>query len=273
MKAQPTPQFNALCSVAERFMPSVRRLLERAALFVWPHQQTCPTVHDEEERAFLTETFFLPFPVVAIEDDISCVVLADTMDKQVGLNTQRTYVDCLCREKTITVTLGTFSTSFSGDTMMEIAGVMDVFAIVQDGALALTTARLSMDQRREFLGYALKNAKTAVEELFALNTPSRFVVENAPATPPKGRAKIARGDQRPQYTLLTPGEIHAVLGTREPDGAHASPTAHYRRRHYRTLQSPRFTKKQGQTIVVPACWVGPSEAEAHGRHYRVRLDL
>ena len=114
----------------------------------------------------------------------------------------------------------------------------------------------------------------ALEEVMFFNSPSRFIFEEAPAkTPnPKFARPVPRSPQRPLYTLLTPKEIRERL--RLPPLQEGGPkTPHERRRHYRTLRSEFFKHKQGQTIVIPACWVGPSEA-LHGAHrYKVRLDL
>lgn len=85
--------------------------------------------------------------------------------------------------------------------------------------------------------------------------------------------KIPRHHDRPVYTLLTPQAIRQqyIPRSKVPTGRKVG--AHERRRHYRTLRSDRFTRMRGRTIVVPATWVGPSEAVIGNRRYRVMLDL
>ena len=115
-----------------------------------------------------------------------------------------------------------------------------------------------------------------IEKFLFLNTPNRFVVEVTPDKTRKPNPKrIIKSPDRSKYTLLTVKEIQKRygLGGTESKGSGKSPAPHPRRRHYRTLRSEKFTHKQGQTILIPATWIGKSEIQKGNKIYRVRFDV
>lgn len=122
----------------------------------------------------------------------------------------------------------------------------------------------------------LGNVITSIEELMLANRdPQLFVLEQSPLKtrePKKGR--ILRSPDRSRYVMLNPEAIRRVLGLKAPaEGGPGGRLPHERRRHWRTLQSERFTHRRGERILVEACWVGPSETVVGKTHYRVRLDI
>ena len=52
-----------------------------------------------------------------------------------------------------------------------------------------------------------------------------------------------------------------------------SPKGHDRRAHPRTFHSPKFINMQGETIMIPAKWIGPSESTVKNKRYRIMLDM
>lgn len=116
-------------------------------------------------------------------------------------------------------------------------------------------------------------------QLFAIakiNQPQKFIVEVSPLKKRESAKKILRTHERTTYMLLTPDAIKKRFfhpGNHASGGTGCVKAPHPRRRHFRTLASDKFTTKQGQTIVIPACWVGPEEAHVGKKKYRVRLDL
>jgi hypothetical protein len=133
----------------------------------------------------------------------------------------------------------------------------------------------------------LGNVNTSLQEVFYFNSPDRFIVEECPIKAMqrwkkrkqrerrkhkgKRRVQVRREHERPVYTLLKPKEIRVKLGL--PALAAGGPRRpHERRRHYRTYRDERYVKMRNKTVVIPASWVGPSEATIGNRRYRILLD-
>ena len=118
-----------------------------------------------------------------------------------------------------------------------------------------------------------RNAITAIEEFMQFNAPDRFILEDRPLKERKKTPKILRSGDRPLYTLLHPAEIRSKLKLPEPErGGPRKP--HERRRHVRRYPDDieRWPNMHGKSIVIPASWVGPSEATVGKRRYKVLLD-
>lgn len=123
----------------------------------------------------------------------------------------------------------------------------------------------------------VRNAWVAMKEIWHFNSPDKFILEEKPinadrdAAKAKKLGKIPRHHQRPQYTILHPQMIRQRL--RLPPLAKGGPKRpHERRAHRRTFRSSKFWRMQGKTIIVPATWVGKSEAVIGKKIYRVLLD-
>jgi hypothetical protein len=298
--------FDRLCGFVERNMPSLEPSLRHAKLFWWPGKaQDLPKQWEPEEIEFLRENFFLPFPIVAVEDSISCVLLEDVEKDQRGLGTPRRFIECL----NISEALVTDSAEAQErpedtgkwlDVVQHIQEKGDVtFITLGRGHFEKTTA-VSRLVRGSIIACcmvtkegvatiqpgswmwtfaercALRNFSTAIEEVITFNTPNRFVVEVSPAVKKRTphSPKIPRSHDRPKYTLLTKTEVQRVLEVESNDeNDRRHPSAHWRRRHYRTFRSEKFVGMKGKTIVVPACWVGPTEKQVGTKIYKVRIDL
>lgn len=321
-------QFDRLCAIAERVYKSepLKRLLKQARIFDFPgriHEVAKDVTWDALGGSeFLIDHFFLPFPVIAIEDTASCVVIADDVPGQNGLNVKRTFIECMDlstpfeefghsmrdpeqvkRERADqlqgrTGTPGSCLVTISQieqcramtaaelanrprGTGLRFGGACDIlFVATKDEMLvAPHSAKFAMKVTESNAHEsALINAVAALEEVMHFNSPDRFVVERSADTTRKPGAKglpeIRRSPERPHYIMLRPDEIRTRLGIKD-EVVHdrRSPTPHARRRHYRTLRSDRFTNKAGQVVIVKASWVGPTEGEFKGRHYKVMLDL
>lgn len=125
---------------------------------------------------------------------------------------------------------------------------------------------------------AVRNGMVAIEELMTFNRPDRFIVRETPAKirDPNG-PKVPRSHERPIYTLLHAQEARTKLGVPFPsEGTHSgSRFVGERRRHVRRYPDDpaRWPKAHGKTVVIPATWVGPHEAQVGRRHYSIMLDL
>lgn len=253
------------------------------------------------------EQFFLPYPTVAVEDGVSCVLLADTEDKQVGSSTPRRYIECLptteeavrnalryedvqsqtseehalksfreLREYGLLSilsmgTIGIKNTYEAGKRQWasELRGTAMV-AVFENGNIEQYPA--DSDLARS----AGRAAVTCIEEIIYFNSAERFILESTPVKYSENKIakkpKIARSHQRPIYTLLKPKEIRRRMNISEPTANKSHPRPHERRRHIRTLRSDRFRFAKGKTIIVPATWIGESESVIGKKRYRVVLD-
>lgn len=93
--------FDRLCGILERVYRNepMLRALRDARIFEFPgrlHEAAASRDWESFGGAeFLLDNFFLPFPVVAVEDSASCVVLIDNEPNARGLNVSRTVIECL----------------------------------------------------------------------------------------------------------------------------------------------------------------------------------
>jgi len=299
--------FDALCRYAERHDRELLPLVRQAKLFWFDAipQHVLNTKIEPAGARMHNESFFLPFGVIAIEDRGGCVILADVEAKQKGLPGLRVFVeaisvDVMCGPQSKEIFLGNQENvehlrqqGWPPGAILVTAGKIGV-ELAEDGSgnrwlsgsvryVRGATKDLAGAPRPfdkvddETLERALQGAETALREVMYFNSPSRFVVERIPLScigKPDTSAKIPRSHERPMFTLIDPRSARRVMGLPEPTGeGHASPSPHERRRHYRTMRSERFTRARGRTIIIPACWVGPSESVVGKHMWKVRLDI
>ncbi len=86
--------FDQLCGIAERYLPELIPFLEQAELFIFPGrpQDILPKKSPDTETR---DYFFMPFPVMAVEDTATCTILMDTETKQMGISGRRNFIDCM----------------------------------------------------------------------------------------------------------------------------------------------------------------------------------
>lgn len=173
---------------------------------------------------------------------------------------------------------------------IEFAGLVMWVALAtkKDGILGMDTMTRPEDREslRLLQGPVLSNVDTSLQEVFYFNSPNRFILEECPIkamarwkkrrnrrkkTKKPVRAQIRRMHDRPMYTLLRPKEIRVKLGL-PPLTVGGPRRPHERRRHYRTYRDARYVKMRNKTVIIPASWVGPSEAKIGNRRYRILLD-
>src|SRR4051794_2416218 len=88
--------FDTLCAIAENQLPTLVPLLKRAKLFDFPHapHEILPKSFPPDEAAFYRENFFLPFPVICVEDKASAVVMWDDVEDAKGSRVTRRFIEC-----------------------------------------------------------------------------------------------------------------------------------------------------------------------------------
>jgi hypothetical protein len=293
--------FDKLAGFAERFRPDLVPLLEQTRIFEFPGRshEVLNRIYPEEELS----DFFLPFSNIVIEDSASAIMLLDTEENQQGLNGPRRFIEILdtatdsaefndsefIKEQTQmfkgqpSAYVVSFGSIFSVKSKPEVrkfhavGGVVETYYFNKEGLLLHLSEEdiLATPLGLTIVRAGVKNALTALEEVLFFNQPSSFVVEASPVKPrPAKPGRVTRSHDRPHYTVLPAGEVRKRLGLAEPrQGERSTPTPHERRRHWRTLTSDKFTKMKGQKILIPASWIGPSEAKVGNKYYRVRFDL
>ena len=258
------------------------------------------------DQEFLWETFFLPYRTVAFEDLESCTVLIDTEENQIGLAGTRAFLECKLVSKRRAELIGEarkrsaedvaedvrlagwMEEKYGRDPLLIYVGLISYNKV--DGRIChhieapeityiagrSKSERIVVDDvGRPGFREALGDVSCSVAEVAHANLPSRFVVEVvAPraANSVELPGRIRRSHERPVYTLMTPDEIKVIIQPPAPHGDRAAPIPHARRRHFRRLSAERYTNAKGKTVVVSACWVGPTEAMVDGKRYRICLD-
>lgn len=242
--------FDKLCGVIEKHFPDKRSILEDAKLFTFdkiPHEHLSKTKPD-----FDLDLFSLPFPITAIEDAASLIILIDSQEHQTGLNVPRYFIEFM--------EYGKNTEAFSNvnlapqlrehhDEYMLMMEQLKGYVVMNQGVVREITAEerkwltdASLDSIHLFdtsgklvltrgpseiplddLKATSGNVVTALEELMTLFTPERFILEVNPVLTDKQTRLLAKGkklprsDQRPIYTILTPGEIRDKMGVRLQD--------------------------------------------------------
>lgn len=316
--------FDRLCGIAERHLPELRSIIEKTRIFYFDgiaHEVLKDSYKNktDDEMIEIMETFFLPFPNIAIEDRASCIIILDTNSNQVGLSNKRLWVEALPfntkpegfnynvnwsenqkkdiarlqLEKQIIISFGhCFGKDINQDSM-KIAGAIDMMFCGTKEKLSNYTYGLSNKENFAFANkHSIQNVITAFHQVIYFNQPDRFILRESPVKYVKPKNdRLLRTHQRPKYTMLYPDAIRRKLGFRTID-SHVTRIAHERRQHWRYLTADRYKydmdgneiepkvipagPRRGEfyykKMIVPATWIGPSEAVINNKLYKVMLD-
>ena len=279
--------FDKVCNYIEMYVEKDRELhkilslLRQARLFEFDKPaQELGQYHVPDEDL---KNFYMPFPVVAVEDPAGMVILKDTIDDQIGTTTPRLFCEVTC--------LGVDPTMY-GDSPPN-ADIMAKLMEERYGDLSkviiLTTGRINSlvnhprpdnphgfgadvevgwqamftedDYQRFYLPdneaaepFA-KNAIVAMEELIYLQNPEFFILEKSPIKMKIKKGKIPRSHQRPKYTVLRPKEIRRKMKLSE-SGSGSKKNPHERRRHTRYLRDEIYKFENGVELEMKLDPVG-----------------
>ncbi len=270
--------FDRLCLFVEQnnANPSVSGVISLASLFEFKDSIGCfNKIVDEDEAKKGIDNFFLPFDVTAIEDiDGLQIFMGENKDKK-----DISYIEAIAGDRGNSVLFDGSIHDFSPVGLKIKAEISLRRAYLVDKRMRLIKTFNSENKtEREFLKSQLPNMGQRIVEglamILKINQPQHFIVEESPTNKTAKHKVHLRTNERPTFTYLTIGGIKkrfGLSGMSDGDGGTKSP--HPRRAHSRTLHSDRFKNKQGQTIVIPACWVGPEEKQVGNKIYRVRLDV
>ena len=301
--------FDQLARITERSMPKLFGLVRQARLFVFEQkaQDVLPKKVSPEEQKFLYDNFFLPFEVAAVEDPVSCVILANAETDQIGMDKERLFVEILDNDSLrnyqasqdhednpqrleeikklvddapsgFTVNVGSvvLLAHSTPNKVLYNGTLLHTFAFDRDGRVIGDYSQMANNIPQLRIA-ALRNASICLQEIMYINSPGRFILERKPLQTravrrQKDNNRIPRSHDRPIYTILEPGKIRERM--KLPSPAHGgSVEPHERRRHFRRLQSEKFTNMKGQVIPVKACWIGPTESVVGKQRYKVMVDL
>lgn len=298
--------FDKFSGMVERIpeFHNLKSLMDEVKLFYFPAKPQ-DVLDKEVDVTEYIDNFFLPFPVIAIEDQASLCFLIDTETEQRGLKKPRRFIDIV----SLSTMVDNFDPNITGPKELEYykkyysqIKQMDLYTvsfgyiedIIQNSktkfkfrgetvkAYAIEKNKIVEDVMKTTLGGAnedmlltpVKNAGVAIQEVLYFNSPSRFVLKESSVKQRKNPKKILRSVDRPIYTMLTPKEIRDRLSLPNPKNeSRKTPEAHYRRRHFRTFKSDRFKNMKGKSIVVPATWIGESEKVIGKKKYKVMLEI
>ena len=302
--------FDRLARIAERSAPRILNLVRQARLFILEQkaQEILPEEMSLEEQGFLYDNFFLPFEVIAVEDPVSCIILANAEKDQIGMERERMFIELLDNDSIksyqasveytdhspeerirleqlvastpvgLTMNIGTVRLlPVTNSKAIAIAGnLFHSYIFNRDGGLVRDVSAVAR-ATPQLSDSAMRNACICLQEVMYINSPGRFILERKPlhlqaAKRQKNQSRIPRSPDRPVYTILEPGKIRERMKLPTPSqGGSVEP--HQRRRHFRKLNSDKFVHRKGQTVVVKACWVGPTEAVVGNHRYKVLVDL
>lgn len=293
--------FDKLCGIVENNWPSMVPVLEQTKLFILPARPQ-DVLEKEISDYNATDNFFLPFPMIAIEDKAGLTILIDTLDNQIGIDKPRKFIDVIDLDNdpdnfdskntsfpeyeimkskignekvnAIVISFGTIEELRpNGKEKFQFSGsVSSVFIISENKILGTLDEIPEGIKKQMIIDGSIRNAGVAYQEVMYFNSPKRFIVEKS-KTKIKKYKKIQRSHQRPTYTLLYPHEIRNKLSIDKPRGERKAPESHYRRRHYRTFKSDCFKNAKGKTIIISAKWIGPSEKVIGNKRYKIMLDI
>jgi hypothetical protein len=292
--------FDVLAGIVERNLPELKKLLNECTIFDFTGHEFSFIAPDLETMYELCERFILPFNTVAFDTNKSCCIISTSDSKAVGIKQKIDFlvfikaifqrmgnieVWTLCKgsikDVAIRPYLGPEGEEYGFETedksRYEYIYTIDVGNIYGLNEKERKIVPLNFVEKVEsYHENIAMHVIMTLEQFLKFNTPNRFVVEVTPTKRREWKSKrITRTPDRQTYTLLTISEIQKRygLGREDKAGTGKSPAPHPRRRHYRTLKDERFTYKKGQTILIPATWVGRSEATIGNKIYRVRVDV
>ena len=301
--------FDQFCSAVEKFLPGLKPIAEDAKLFIFdktPHLVL--KKHNGESYIKVMDLFALPFNITAIEDPATLIILMDTMENQVGLDTHRNYMEFaklnsdssafgrslavredllaqaitdagLDSDSAFYIMFGSLTNFIAKENALQVAGRCNMLLLGDKHGISqeINYAAMGEDAVRAATAELLPNAVTAIEELLTLNTAENFVLEERPASLKEGKPKkIPRSHQRPLFTILRPTEIRQrmkIAAPTETSTGRKSPIPHERRRHLRRLSTAGGHFKEDRIVVIPAVWIGESEKVVGNKRYKVRLDI
>ena len=250
--------FDRAVKIYDQLPELLQKQIKQARIFHLPVYsremvEACPT---DDHRDYVADDFALPYPVVAIEDKQSCVLLWDKVENARGAHHTRGFAEIIPVDDQKLDDDRAWRDDESGEyrenykelvasASIPKGSTMIIYGEITDVALekgadgkylwqmataipSQVVAQVGDDVRGPMPAAAvgegcenavLRNIKTAYEELIYCNKPDRFIVEKRSkkkTTKHTRKGGIARSFERPYYTLLTAVEARKVMHLPEP---------------------------------------------------------
>lgn len=252
--------FDLFIQHRDMFPPKFRTYVQRARLFqfdLMPTETMCGFSTDLIDG--LSYDFFLPFPVVAVEDKVSCVIVADIEKESIGLNVPRIFMEvaplvnytkdgAYKLQSTATddeITKDKERRDMLAKHMQEGTAYPHVvrygfthiewsteykkwkaysklggsFIIRKDGIYDMT--KIPTLKMDDIVDDFCRACVTAYEELIHLSSPQKFILMTMnKSNDNKQHIKYKLARERPLYTVLTPQQIRKIIKKDEPIPEH-----------------------------------------------------
>ena len=124
----------------------------------------------------------------------------------------------------------------------------------------------------------ITDVSLAFTQVHCFNSPANIVVRcernDLADYTTKSLRILPRSQQRERYIVLPRRQVARLIASGlSEDQRRKLKGGHPRRRHLRTLRATRFTHKQGQSVIVRECWVGPRTIIQEGVKYTALPEL
>jgi len=288
--------FDKLCGLAEKgFLPeseAIQDTLRKARIFYF--DMVAHEVLPKEITDGYNDNFFLPFPIICVEDKADMSILVDLEESPVGSEHQRHFINIVSTRADINhfgrnihkpkykalqeaeemfsvsagkiwdlKSIGTKNSRYEGEIELSWFAVCTKHKLVE---MPMVKSEI-VERLKRSIGI---NVVTALEEIAFMNSDNFFILESTNVKrrrPKKKHKKIIRTGERPIYTMLKPNEIRERMGLRKPMRDRNSPIPHDRRSHWRRLNWDNPEKRR--KVKVKACWIGSDTSIVGNKRYKV----
>ncbi len=192
-----------LCGIVERNKLGLGDFLNDAKLFIYKGPECKKTyLFSDKDKA---EEFQLPFPTIAVEDNIGIVVLHDESDNQIGLHKKR---KCMCFLELCPVCsiLGcmSFRKGMISQKILNILISFDLFFVFQNGKLLPMLIDYQKDQGIQMIKRVMQEGiGSCIANVFKLVDPKNTIIKINPSKKISDKSKkIFRADDRPLFFLI-----------------------------------------------------------------------
>jgi len=309
--------FDKFCGFVEKYGHHFKKLdlkeiAREAKLFYLPyipHEITAQFNFKEMDW----DLFHLPYPITAIEDKTSLIILIDQKENQLGISDFRyvidfstykygkthehydyrykdnidfqssNFLDIIIQEKLESLTIGELrheKVHFDSGKYELYGGIYEAGLSKQKKhftmAVTLNTP-IDMNQNTpevEMAKNTSRNASCAIEELGCIYTSNKFILKTSPTAPQKKGKKIPRSNSRPIFSILSPKEIRETMQIEHPQSdKKRNSPVPHERRRHFRRLRKESGYKEDKIIVVNATWIGTSEKTIGNKRYKVMLNI
>jgi len=273
--------FDGLCNSVDQLTGPQRHRVSIARLFEIDQRGYEEFLSDDSVQVeYIKERFGMPFPVVAVEDTHSVVVLScEKGEAQHDLTAEKKVICFQTSSIGSFLISGQFSTIYSeGLWAMALHQPLQIAVRIPSAGWKKLEG-LGQDANAMREGFRL-HTTVALEQLMLIADPRKVILEKAPLFRGVASERYKKTKNRPTYTAVTPGAARQKIGHLQREdggGKHMEERrAHWRCAHTRTLTSEKWGESRGKVVAVerawiPAIWNGARYGTDGAHVYRVIL--